>query len=242
MKETFPYLMFDGKSSLDLHMYIVSKGSYRGAQRDVSYQSVPGRNGDLVIDNGRYKNISIPYKMNILDKTPFGWDKLTHLIKGWLLSRPGYLELWDSYDPDYYRLASYSDEVDIEQQLREVGSVNLKFNCKPFKYSFEGKKMVVLTSSGSIIYNPEFYNSKPYIKIVGSGTIILSINSNSFTFTDVDGYIELDSETMNCYKGLVNENTKMYSTTFPELEPGINNISWTGTVSEVDIIPRWNSL
>ena len=26
---------------------------------------------------------------------------------------------------------------------------------------------------------------------------------------------------------------------FPKLVPGINNISWTGTVTEIEIIPRW---
>lgn len=241
MKETFPYLMFNGESSLDLFLYVLSKGSFKGAERDISFVSVPGRSGDLVLDNGRYKNVNIPYKMNILDTSPYGWDKLTHLIKGWLLASPGYHELWDSYDPDYYRLASYTGEANIEQQLKQVGSLNLTFNCKPYKYSLEGKKPVVLTAFDTL-NNPEFYNSKPYIKITGSGTITLSINSHSFFFSDVDGYIEIDSETMNCFKDSTLQNSKMSSTVFPELEPGRNYITWTGLVDAVEIIPRWNSL
>lgn len=241
MSEKFSYLMFDNKSSLDLGLYIASKGSYKGAERDISYLSVPGRSGDLVFDNGRYKNIKIPYKLNVLNTTPFSWAQLTHLIKGWLLAKQGYLELWDSYDPYYYRLASYADEVNIEQNLKEYGSLSLTFNCKPFKYSLEGKKMVKLTSP-DFLHNPEFFSSKPYIKIVGSGSVTLSINSVAFLFDDIDGYIEIDSDTMTCYKGTTNESSKMYSTAFPELTPGKNTISWTGSVSEVDIIPRWNSL
>ena len=50
---------------------------------------------------------------------------------------------------------------------------------------------------------------------------------------------------MECYKK-VNEiityqNDKMYSD-FPVLKEGINNISWTGNVTKLEITPNWIEL
>ena len=236
--EKLPFLMFKGQCSLDFGLLIAEKGSYKGAQRDITYTSVAGRSGDLITDNGCYKNINIPYKLSLLNTTEREFVEITHQIKGWLLAEQGYFPLWDSYDARYYRLASYSDEVNIEQELRNLGSLSLTFNCKPFKYSFEGQSVVTLTKTGTL-YNAELFPSRPYIKIVGSGTITLTINNDAFLLSGVDEYIELDSEMMNAYKGTAAANNKMTADDFPTLYPGNNAISWVGSVERLEIVPRW---
>lgn len=235
--EKLPFLMFKEHSSLEYGLLITEKGSYKGAQRDITYTSVPGRSGDLMTDNGRYKNVKIPYKLALLNTTAWDFDELARLIRGWLLAEQGYFPLWDSYDGKYYRLASYTNEVDIEQELRSVGKLSLSFNCKPFKYSFEGQRTVEMTAAGTL-YNAEQYESKPYIKVVGSGTITLAINNSSVTLSSVDEYIELDSEMLNAYKGTAAANNQM-SGDFPVFAPGDNTISWVGNVTRLEIVPRW---
>lgn len=234
----FPYLIFKERSSLDFGLYVTEKGSYKGASRDITYTSVPGRSGDLITDNGRYKNISIPYKMALLNATEREFAEIAHQIKGWLLAEAGYFRLWDSYDSKYFRLASFSEEADIEQELRDLGSLAITFDCKPFKYSIEGQKAVTFTAAGDL-YNAEFFASLPYIKITGAGAVTLYINNQAFSFSGIDGYIELDSEIMNAYKGASPQNNKMTSADFPSLAPGKNSISWTGAVEKVEIVPRW---
>ena len=236
--EKLPFFIFKSQSSLDFGLLISEKGSYKGASRDISYASVPGRSGDLVIDNRRYKNIKIPYKCKLLNNTKRDFNELAHQIRAWLLAQHGYFSLWDSYDTKYYRLGSDSDEVNIEQELRDLGSVNLSFNCKPFKYSFEGQQPITLTAASSL-YNAEFYSSAPYIKIIGSGTVTLTVNNVTITFADIDDYIEVDSEIMNAYKGTIPQNNKMAGAAFPMLHPGNNTISWTGNVQRLEIVPRW---
>lgn len=238
MMNSFPCLIFKECSSLDFGLYITEKGSYKGAARDITYTSIPGRSGDLITDNGRYKNIDISYKMALLNTTNYEFSELAHKIKAWLLSQAGYFRLWDSYDKDYFRLASYSDEADIEQELNDLGTLKLSFNCKPYKYSFEGQKTIKLTSAGDI-YNAEMFSSKPYIKIKAAGAVTLYVNNSAYNFTNIDEYIELDSEAMNAYKGAVSKNDKMTSTGFPTLTPGNNTISWVGNVEQIEIIPRW---
>ncbi len=240
MADTLPYFYYKEVKSLDENLYIQKKNTYAGAQRDVSFISVPGRDGDLIVDNKRFKNVDIFYKVAVLEGI-YGVPEIAHRVKSWLCSEPGYFELIDSYNPDYYRLAAYADTFNLEQELKCWGTSTIKFNCKPYRYRLDGKQPIEL-SAASTIQNPEAFASKPYIKINGSGNISLSINGELYAFRDVDGYIEVDSETMNAYKGTTSQNSKMYTSTFPELKKGANSILWIGTVSSVEIIPRWRCL
>lgn len=74
--EKLPFLMYREHSSLEYSLLIAKKGSYKGAARDVTYISVPGRSGDLITDNGKYKNIDIPYDCILLNNTEKGFAEL----------------------------------------------------------------------------------------------------------------------------------------------------------------------
>lgn len=232
-----PYFRFNGVMSLDEQLIIAGKSVYKGAPRDISFTSVPGRSGDILTDNKRYKNVKIDYSVYTLAGI-HDIPEIAHRVKGWLLSEVGYFELFDTYDPNYFRLASYSEEYDLEQELPALGKSKITFNCKPFRYSIEGQRAINFSAEATI-RNPEFFPSLPYIKITGSGNITLSINNDSFVFKNVSEYIEIDSEKMQAYKGTTNENSKMFTETYPTLYKGDNNISWSGTVTAVEIIPRW---
>lgn len=234
------YLYYKGVNSLDLSLLIKSKGSWIAAERDKTYVSVPGRNGDLIQDNGRYKNVPIPYTMTVLRNGVRSFADLVAKIKNWLSVGTGYGELWDSYDPRYFRYAAIDGYVNITEELLEhIGSFAVNFNCKPYRYSFDGQNIISVPAAGMTLYNPEVLAAKPYIKIYGNGSISLSVNSSTITIADVDGYVELDSETMNAYKGINLLNNKMTGSAFPELVPGDNTIAFTGTVTGAEIVPRW---
>ena len=52
-------------------------------------------------------------------------------------------------------------------------------------------------------------------------------------------YINIDSETMNAYRLPAENKNNNISGTFPTLLPGINTIAITGTVTKVEITPRY---
>lgn len=234
------YLYYKGVNSLDLSLLIKSKGSWIAAERDKTYVSVPGRNGDLIQDNGRYKNVTIPYTLALLRKDVRSFADLVAKIKEWLAIGAGYGELWDSYDSRYFRYAAVDGSVNVtEEQLETTGSLAVNFNCKPFRYSFEGQNTILIPAAGLTLYNPENIASKPYIKIYGSGTVSVSINNVTLTISNVSGYVEIDSETQNVYTGSTLKNNNTTGSTFPTLTPGDNSISFTGNVTGAEIVPRW---
>jgi predicted phage tail component-like protein len=209
-------------------------------ERDISFTSIPGKSGDVISDNGRYKNIEKEYRVTAI-ADPFDMPLLAKKITAWLQSEAGYGLLSDTYDPNYFYYARYTGKISIADKMRLLGAATLKFYCKPFKYSFEGQKAFSITTAATVI-NPEGCEATPYIKITGSGDITLSINNASFAFVGVDEYIEVDSEMMIAFKGTALQNNKTLFTDFPKLSPGTNNISWTGAVASVEIVPRWCAL
>lgn len=241
MIKRLPYLYYKGINSLDLCLTIKSKGTYNTAERDKEFISVPGRNGDLVKDNGRYKNVKIPYDLSLIKRDNRSFNDLVNEVKKWLALDSGYYELWDSYDPRYFRYAAVEGAPNITQELTDYGELSLTFDCKPFRYTFDGQNAIIINQSRTQIHNPENLTAAPYIKIYGSGDISLSVNATTNTFAGVSEYIEIDSEIMNAYKGLTLLNNTMTGT-FPVLVPGVNTIRITGAVTRAEIVPRWCTL
>jgi predicted phage tail component-like protein len=232
-------LYYKGINSLDLSLIIKSKGSYNTAERDLEFISVPGRNGDLVQDNGRYKNIVIPYDMALIKHDHRSFNDLCDAVKNWLSSDGRYYQLWDSYEPRYFRYATITGEIDIATSLAHYGELSLKFNCKPLRYAFEGQKVITAPAAGLTLHNPEIMTASPYIKIFGNGDITMTVNNTAISLYGVSEYIEIDSELMNVYKGTAPLNNSMSGDTFPTFAPGDNSISFTGSVTSAEIIPRW---
>lgn len=229
---------YNGKRSYDdMGLIITETPAFSSPERDITFTSVSGRNGDIVTDNKRFKNTEGTYKVAAATDV-FSPEQTARKIRHWLQGEVGYFVLADTYDPNYFRYACYSGKIDIENKLRLLGKATLKFNCKPFKYRTDGQKEIRMTEPGRV-YNPEDWESAPHIKIVGSGDITISINNASFAFRGIEEYIEVDSEMQMAYKGVELQNDKTTFLTPPALSPGENNISFTGAVDEIIIIPRW---
>ncbi len=231
---------YNNISSLSLGLIIKEMPSFTGAQRDVSYESIPGRSGDIIIDNNRYKNVELSYPCAILPQRGTV-AQAAHAIRCALGANVGYFKLFDSSDSLYFRWASFTGAPEIEKNSEADAEIEIAFNCKPFRYAWAGLEKITLTSAGNI-HNAEAFASLPYIKVTGSGNVTLTIGNKTHSFNIDDGYIEIDSELMNAYKGTTLKNNKMTTTEFPTLLPGNNAISWTGTVSSVEITPKWRTL
>ena len=52
---------FDGHCCEEFGIVCSGSSTFAAPERDVTVVDIPGRNGTLTIDNGRYKNITITY-------------------------------------------------------------------------------------------------------------------------------------------------------------------------------------
>ena len=232
------FFVYDGKNSQDLGLLISGEKTYNSPSRDVTTVSIPGRSGDLIIDNGRYNNVEISYTVSFRKDVP----EKTRALKAWLLSSAGYRRLEDTYQPEYFRLAAISNATAFEISINRYGTADLIFNCNPFLFSKGGEQTVSIPASGGRIYNPEYFESQPIITVYGNGNGVLSVNNINYNLSDIDGYVTINSDVGLVYKGTENKNSTVNFIEFPTLQVGENIIDWTGGITKVEIIPRWCTL
>lgn len=149
-----------------------------------------------------------------------------------------------SNESDKYYKARIVDQIDYERLLR-FKTANIKFRVQPFKYSNEeSTKTFNITNETSInVYNNGNLKSKPIIKITGSGTIELKqedVSIFSYTFPEGDTYVVIDSDKQDAYVGTTLKNRSMNGE-FPILKLGKNVISWTGSITKIEVsnYSRW---
>lgn len=232
------FFVYDGKNSQDLGLLISGEKTYNSPSRDVTTVSIPGRSGDLIIDNGRYNNIEISYAVSFRKDIP----EKTRTLKAWLLSSAGYRRLEDTYQPEYFRLASISNATEFEISINRYGTAELIFNCNPFLFLKSGEQTITVLVSGGKIYNPEYIESRPIITVYGNGDGVLSVNNTNYNLSAIDGSVTINSDIGLVYKGTENKNNTVNFVKFPVLQSGENIIDWTGGIRKVEIKPRWCTL
>lgn len=244
---------FNGADSRSFGVLVKGRNVYNQPERDVSYVSIPGRNGDLVFDNGRFKNINISYPCRLFaPDSPDSDDNISMAytireLKRALRADGNYYILTDTFNPDYFRMATYTGGITFSDVSKKADVIdfNVNFYCKPQLYRWDGQSAQTFTNSGSVInasiYNPEDQPAKPIIRInvTHTATTKVIIGSYPIVITDLPGYIDIDCETMNAYKGLANLNNSV-SGDFPVLYPGTNQVVATSSnVTSIEITPRW---
>lgn len=127
--------IFDGMNSSDFGIWISGTGTYTAPERDVEYVSVPGRNGDLIIDNGRWRNVPLTYPAYIESGFP---DKAS-TFRSMMCQKTGYRVLEDTYHPDEYRMAQFTGGFEPQTgQFNRNASFDINFMCKPQRFLKSG--------------------------------------------------------------------------------------------------------
>ena len=218
------YFIFKNISSED-YLGIKKLPSIFKAEKDINFIEIEGRDGVLTQDLGSYRSVVKTVECIIKDLTQINF------ICSWL---DGSGEVTFSNEPDKKYKATIKNQIGFAQLVStyDYHEFIIQFECQPHKYSIDNST-ITLTSAGTI-YNSGSANSKPIIKVFGTGAIALTINSNVVSLTNVSEYVTLDSEMMDCYKGTQLMNNYM-SGEFPILTVGNSVFSWTGTVTQIEV-------
>lgn len=236
------YFKFNGKSVKDFGVYVSGADTFISSAPNIESKTIPGRNGDLLIADGAYKNVSIPYTCQILKDFESNFRNLS----GWLFSDPGYQRLEDSYHPEYFRLGSAETALEAEMTaLNREGEFKVTFNCKPQMFLLSGETAVTLGESTTLI-NPTMFKARPLLRVYATSTQTVTLVFNDVTTVTVANandleYIDIDCEIGEAYCGDVNANDQVSfmsteSDDLPYLKAGNNIITCSGAA---EIIPRW---
>lgn len=226
------YLTYDGKNLRDYGVYVNGTYTFSAPQRNITKVVIPGRNGTLTIDNKRFENIEVSYDAFIIREFAENIEGL----RNYLSTAAGYRRLEETYHPDEFRLARFVSGLNVTATpLMREGNFTLKFDCMPQRFLKSGEIPVEYTTAGSI-FNPTLQQAKPMLRVWGNGTV--GIGSATLTIANTTNYTDIDCESMDAYYGATNRNSNI-SGTFPVLEPGANGVALGGSVTKVQITPRW---
>ena len=240
-------VIFNNIPSTTVHVVVEHRPHYQTPAKDYEIIHVAGRNGDVIIDKGSYQNANRAYDI------AFGSYEKKHsemalAVSEWLHSASGYARLEDTYEPDYYRMACYQEEMQLENILNHFGRATINFNCKPQRFMKSGDRVITFTKSGESIINPTSFEALPIITIYGTGECILGVNGTRIQITDVGNSITLNSELQEAYlAGSVNQpkndKVKLLSGGYQSFQKGANEITWSGSgVTRVEVVPKWWTL
>ena len=233
-------ITFNGQNSLDYGLYVSGNQTFNSAEKDYSKVSVPGRSGDLLVFNKRYKNVNVNYDAILIEN----YEENAERVRSWLLSADGYCRLEDTYHPNEFRIASFSGPINFDTKMLEAGETTLTFDCKPQRWLKSGEQKIIVTPDNNrSILNPTLFESKPLIRIYGTGQIFIGTGDITIN-ADGSEYVDIDCDIMDCYEGLVNRNGNVTISKWPEFTPGNNSIVFSSdsNITKVCITPRWWTL
>ena len=236
-------VIFNNVSSADYGILVEHPPGYQTPQRDYEKVHIPGRNGDLVIDNESYENVPRSYDIAFgnLEKD---FARMANAASEWLNSANGYARLEDTYEPEYYRIAMYQESVNFENILRHAGRATINFDCKPQRFLKTGDDVIEIDST-IILRNPTFRTAEPIITVYGSGSGTLRVGNYTVAIDSIDGWVTIDSALRDVYKKtqyeVINKNdtVRMDSNGYPMLLMGETSISFSGSITKLEVIPKW---
>ena len=231
------YFTLDGTDSRTFGLYISGQGVFDSPAREISFIQVPGRNGDLIGMSTRLQNGTLTYNDSFIFEN---FQENLAAFRAFVLRKPGYRQLIDTYNPDEYRLVTFAGPLSVSPtSVNKAGKFNLVFNCMPQRFLRSGDRAIELTASGSII-NPTLFDAKPMFRVYGSG--VLGVGSTNITIASHSyAYMDIDCATGRAYYTATPLDDKVTLNTidYPVLAPGANGIVLGNGITKVIITPRW---
>lgn len=231
----------DFQSLRDCNLYIEKRPSRQKPVRDVSAHEVPGRDGVVLVDNGRWKNIILRYQVGCGD-IDANIDKINQM-----LCQTGIHKLEDTYDDEVYYKASCINATEFQEDLLNFGRATIEFDCEPYRYLNVGT-YDYQAEQGKVFENPTGFDSLPKILLYATpgATCTIHFGSDAYSVIMPKGVASLtiDSETMDCVSGTKKYNDAVQFEQFPILKPGKTQVQFTVSSGNavLFITPRWRKI
>lgn len=242
----FNSFTFDGQNSLDSGIYITGEAVFNAPERVVEMAEVPGRNGAIALDQGRFENIAVTYPAGCFADNMSDFADKVATFRNILASRYTYKRLIDTYHPDEFRMGLYRTGLEVEAvKYNSAGEFEIEFDCKPQRWLVSGETSQTFTSTGTIT-NPTLFGARPLLKVTGAGnltvgtqTMTLIARSSSSSVLWIDCESQEAWEVVGGAKISRNDYVQNAGEEFPILTGGSNDVILGSGITRVEITPRW---
>ena len=187
------YFIYNGKKSSDFDVWASGLNIFHSPERRVERIQVPGRNGELLIEDGSFENVELEFKDCFI---PRHFSENFTNLSNYLNRQKGYQRLELSWLPDEYRLAAFHG--DIESTLKNWdgrGKFDLTFNCKPQRFLKSGEEPIVLMNWASMSTAPDsagttYGKASAWIGIkTGTGCVVHLVKKDYHESPDLTVYV-----------------------------------------------------
>lgn len=136
------YFIFNGKKSSDFDVWASGLNIFHSPERRIERIQVPGRNGELLIEDGSFENTELLFKDCFI---PRHFSENFTNLSNYLNRQKGYQRLELSWLPDEYRLAAFHGDIEASMKNWDgMGKFDLAFNCKPQRFLKSGEEPITL--------------------------------------------------------------------------------------------------
>jgi len=229
------YFIWNGTNTQDKHIQVANRVPVVRPEERVQHVTIPGRVGELTVTEGdqiynsyiQTAEVAVDGKANV------------HEAENWLKGEG--LITFDT-EPNRQQKARIIGAVTLDKHSKNMDrySASVQFYCEPVK-SDPDEEDIEVTESGATITNPGDLNAYPLIKITGSGQITLSCGGNVLTIPECVSGWTVDCEN----EWILDGGTPLggvCSGAFPVFVPGVNTLAFTGSITKLEITPRFRYL
>lgn len=230
-------MYYNGNAGSMYGAYLEERPAPPAPTRRYETVTVPGRDGDLYIDDGSYDDITISVTLNFMSDHASDWGWKYRNVKSWILG-DGDKKLAFQDDQSVYYKVKRATIKGTEREARIFGGIDVDFVCDPYTYLVSGD---IAIESGTII-NPTLVVSHPVYKITGEGMCTLTVNGKTMT-ANVGQNVSIDTDRQVAYKDDGTSQNAALTGDYEDLylQVGSNTVSATDGFT-VSIYPSWRTL
>lgn len=222
-------LYFNGRSNLDLNLFLENYPSLPIANEEFEEVRVEGRNGSLYINKGTYEDKKITFTFTMLSQRI---DIDFERVYEWFTEIQDNRLVFGREDRCYkVKKILFGN---LEKEFRSIGEFDVTFLCEPFMQDLDSTNYEITTNNFTFNYEGNA-PSEPLIRIYGSGNIQLTINGENMVISNVTDYIEIDSKLLQVRNSDGTSKDNDTQGDFPLFSKGNNTISYVGTITKIVI-------
>lgn len=224
---------WNGVNCTTKHIRLQSRTPIINPEERVEHITIPGRDGELTMTEGTDVRNSYFQNMTlIIDDKQYIQE-----AENWL-SGEGWITFNDT-EPNVKQKARFEGAVTFEKHSRNLGyyTAEVQVYCDPEKRSTTETDITV-TSSGASLTNPGTLPAKPLLKITGSGAVSITIDGKTLVIPECEsGWVADCKNQWILESGIPQMNA--WTGEFPEIPTGSSTITFTGSVTKIEITPQW---